>query len=138
MIKKFFKKFLGNNEHSEKQPKRKTKSTYKKNSSNQHPTRTQKDIATKLKEPWVDVISFKINQDNIRNGFYELDWNDYFIIELKKEGYGYDGDPDEEIVGRWFRDICINAAAMEGVDMDERSAGYINVAKLTGGKMEIR
>lgn len=97
-----------------------------------------KDIANKRKEPWVDVIGFKVNQDNIRNGFYELDWNEYFIVELKKEGYGYDGDPDEEIVGRWFKDICINAAIEEGVDMTDRNAGYINVTKLTGGKAEVK
>jgi hypothetical protein len=88
---------------------------------------TAKEIANKKKEPWVDVIGFKVNKDNIRNGFYELDWNDYFIIELKKEEYGFDGDPDEEIVSRWFRDVCMNAAAAEGIDMTDRAAGYLNV-----------
>ncbi len=97
-----------------------------------------KEIATKRKEPWVDVVGFKVNQDNIRNGFYELDWNEYFINELKKEGYGFDGDPEEEIVSRWFRDICTNAAAQEGIDMTDRSAGYINVTKLVGGKAEVK
>jgi hypothetical protein len=97
-----------------------------------------KEIANKRKEAWVDVIGFKVNKDNIRNGFYELDWNEYFITELKQEGYGFDGDPDEEIVARWFRDICINAAAAEGVDMDNRETGYINVTKLTGGKAEVK
>jgi len=99
---------------------------------------TPKEIANKRKEPWVDVLSFKVNQDNIRNGFYELDWNDYFILELKREGYGYDGDPDEEIVDRWFRDICLNAAAETGVDLTNRSAGYINLTKLTGGNAEVQ
>ena len=97
-----------------------------------------KEIANKRKEAWVDVIGFKVNKDNIRNGFYDLDWNEYFITELKQEGYGFDGDPDEEIVARWFRDICINAAAAEGVDMDNRETGYINVTKLTGGKAEVK
>lgn len=98
-----------------------------------------KEIATKKKEPWVDVIGFKVNSDNIRNGFYELDWNDYFIVQLKREEYGFDGDPDEEIVARWFRDICINAATEIGVeDMDDRTSGYINVTKLAGGKAEVK
>lgn len=88
---------------------------------------TEKEIATKRKEPWVDVISFKVNKQNIRNGFYELDWNEYFILELKREEYGFDGDPDEEIVARWFRDVCINAAAAEGINMDARATGYLNV-----------
>lgn len=99
---------------------------------------TPKEVANKRKEPWVDVLSFKVNQDNIRNGFYELDWNDYFILELKREGYGYDGDPDEEIVDRWFRDICLNAAAETGVDLTDRSTGYVNLTKLTGGKAEVK
>lgn len=89
-----------------------------------------KEIATKKKEPWVDVISFNVNKDNIRNGFYELDWNDLFILQLRQEGYGFDGDPEEEIVSRWFRDICLNAAEAEDIDMDERPSGHINVSKL--------
>lgn len=97
-----------------------------------------KEIATKRKEPWVDVIGFKVNQDNIRNGFYELDWNEHFILQLKQEGYGFDGDPAEEIVERWFRDICLNAASDVGIDMTDRATGYINVTKLTGGKAEVK
>lgn len=97
-----------------------------------------KEIATKKKEPWVDVISFNINKDNIRNGFYELDWNEFFIEELKREEYGFEGDPDEEIVSRWFRDICLNAAAAEGIDMTDKSVGYINVTKLANGRSEVK
>lgn len=99
---------------------------------------SSKDIANKRKEPWVDVIGFKVNKDNIKNGFYELDWNDYFIVQLKEEGYGFDGDPDEEVVARWFRDICISAAAAEGIEMDDRASGYINVTKLGDGKAEVK
>jgi chemotaxis regulatin CheY-phosphate phosphatase CheZ len=67
-----------------------------------------KDRATKLKEPWVGVLNTHINKDNIRNGFFELDWNDHFVLKLKQEGYGFDGDLDEEIVDRWFRELCAN------------------------------
>ena len=67
-----------------------------------------KDRATKLKEPWVGVLNTHINQDNIRNGFFELDWNEEFVLKLKQEGYGFDGDKDEEIVDRWFRELCAN------------------------------
>lgn len=99
---------------------------------------SEKEIADKKQEPWVDVIGFKVNKENIRNGFYELDWNDYFVQQLKQEGYGFDGDPDEEIVARWFREICINAAADVGVDMTDRATGYINVTKLADGKAEVK
>ena len=67
-----------------------------------------KERATRKKEPWVGVIQTHVNKDNIRNGFFELDWNEYFIVKLKQEGYGVDGDKDEEIVDRWFRELCAN------------------------------
>jgi hypothetical protein len=69
---------------------------------------TPKDRATKLKEPWVGVLNTHINKDNVRNGFFELDWNEQFVLKLKQEGYGFDGDKDEEIVDRWFRELCAN------------------------------
>lgn len=69
---------------------------------------TPKERATRKKEPWVGVLNTHVNQDNIRNGFFELDWNEHFVLKLKQEGYGYDGDPDEEIVDRWFRELCAN------------------------------
>lgn len=69
---------------------------------------SQKDRATKLKEPWVGVLNTHVNKENVRNGFFELDWNDHFVLKLKQEGYGLDGDKDEEIVDRWFRELCAN------------------------------
>jgi hypothetical protein len=67
-----------------------------------------KERATRKKEPWVGVLDTHVNKDNIRNGFFELDWNDHFVLKLKQEGYGADGDKDEEIVDRWFRELCAN------------------------------
>jgi len=67
-----------------------------------------KERATRKKEPWVGVLETHVNKDNVRNGFFELDWNDLFVLKLKQEGYGEDGDKDEEIVDRWFRELCAN------------------------------
>jgi hypothetical protein len=67
-----------------------------------------KERATRKKEPWVGVLNTHVNSDNIRNGFFELDWNEHFVLKLKQEGYGADGDRDEEIVDRWFRELCAN------------------------------
>jgi hypothetical protein len=69
---------------------------------------SEKDRATRRKEPWVGVINTHVNKDNVRNGFFELDWNDPFVLKLKQEGYGEDGDKEEEIVDRWFRELCAN------------------------------
>lgn len=99
---------------------------------------TPKDRATKKGEPWVSVLDTHVNKDNIRNGFFELDWNEHFVLKLKQEGYGYDGDADEEIVDRWFRDIVRNMLADEGVAEPERvNAGFINVTPLSKGKSEV-
>ena len=97
---------------------------------------TPKERATAKGEPWVAVLDTHVNKDNIRNGFFELDWNEQFVLQLKQVGYGYDGDPEEEIVDRWFRDLARNLLADEGQDTT-RGAGYINVRKLAGGKAEV-
>lgn len=67
-----------------------------------------KERATRKKEPWVSVLDVKVNKENVRNGFFELDWNEYFIAQLKQQGYGEDGDNEEDIVDRWFRELCAN------------------------------
>jgi hypothetical protein len=82
------------------------------------------------------VLETHINKENIRNGFFELDWNEQFVLQLKQAGYGFDGDPDEEIVDRWFRDIVRGMLAEEGMDTS-RGAGYINVVPITKGKSEV-
>lgn len=97
---------------------------------------TPKDRATALNEPWVSVLDTKVNPDNIRNGFFELDWNEHFIVQLKQAGYGFDGDPEEEIVDRWFRDLARNILAEEGQDVT-RGAGYINVIPISQEKSEV-
>jgi hypothetical protein len=95
-----------------------------------------KEYATRRKESWVNVIDMKVNKDNIRNGFFELDWNEYFIKELIQAGYGVDNDLDEEIVDRWFRDIVHGMLEEEGLDTD-RGAGYINVTPIEKGRSEV-
>ena len=91
---------------------------------------TPKEIATAKGEPWVAVLDTHVNKDNIRNGFFELDWNEIFVIQLKQEGYGFDGDPDEEIVDRWFRDLARNMLLAEGQDPN-RNTGSLNVSNIS-------
>ena len=95
-----------------------------------------KAAATRRKKPWVNVLDMQVNQDNIRNGFFELDWNKYFIKELIANGYGTKDDQEEEVVDRWFRDIVYNMLEEEGQSTD-RSAGYINVVPIAKGKSEV-
>ena len=98
--------------------------------------RDPKVYHTRKKEPWVNVIDVKVNEENVRNGFFELDWNEYFIAQLVEAGYGVDNDPEEEIVDRWFRDIVHNMLEADGQDTN-RGAGYINVVPIAKGKSEV-
>jgi|TARA_B110000977_G_C10790737_1_gene382353 hypothetical protein len=88
-----------------------------------------KDLATKKKQPWVGVIDTHINKDNVKNGFFELDWNDLFIKRLIKEGYGVDNDKHEEIVDRWFRELCANVVVDGdfGGPLDGLQTGNIDI-----------
>jgi hypothetical protein len=92
---------------------------------------TPKERATRKKEPWVGVLNTHVNQDNIRNGFFELDWNEFFVLKLKQEGYGAAGDLDEEIVDRWFRELCANVV-VDGDYGGPVDAGSLK-SKLTQG-----
>lgn len=95
-----------------------------------------KDRATRKEEAYISVIDTKINPENIRNGFFELDWNSYFIRDLIFNGYGTEADPEEEIVDRWFRDIVYQMLTDEGLDI-QRGSGYINVVPIAKGKSEV-
>jgi hypothetical protein len=97
---------------------------------------TPKERATARGESWVAVLDTHVNKENVRNGFFELDWNEEFVLQLKQAGYGFDGDPDEEIVDRWFRDLASNMLVEEG-QSPNRGAGYINVSRLPNGKAQV-
>jgi hypothetical protein len=96
-----------------------------------------KERANARGEPYVAVLDTHVNKDNVRNGFFELDWNEHFIVQLKQAGYGFDGDPEEEIVDRWFRDLAGNMLAEAGEQPNRTIGGYINVNRLGNGKAEI-
>jgi hypothetical protein len=97
--------------------------------------KTAKEIATELKEPYIAVLNTHVNPDNIRNGFFELDWNEYFVLQLRTAGYS--GETDEAVVDAWFSELCRNVGAEENIDMERRSSGYININNLGNGKTEV-
>lgn len=98
-------------------------------------SKTEKELATEKKEPWVAVLNTHVNKDNIRNGFFELDWNEYFIVQLR--GAGYIGDTDEAVVDKWFQDLCRNIGAESDIDMERRGSGFINTNNLGNGRTEV-
>ncbi len=96
---------------------------------------TPKERATEAKEPWVAVLDTHVNKENVKNGFFELDWNEYFVLQLRQAGYK--GETDEAVVDLWFQELCKNVGAESGVDMERRGSGFINVNNLGNGKSEV-
>jgi len=94
----------------------------------------EKEAATKKGEPWVAVLDTQVNPDNIRNGFFELDWNNEFIEQLLDAGYK--GETNEEIVDAWFRTIVIQMLEEDGLSTD-RSMGHINVVPIDKGRSSV-
>lgn len=94
----------------------------------------EKAAATAKGEPWVAVLDTQVNPKNIRNGFFELDWNNEFIEQLLDAGYK--GETNEEIVDKWFRSIVIQMLEEDGQSID-RDMGYINVVPLDKDKSEV-
>jgi hypothetical protein len=95
-----------------------------------------KERANRRKEPWVAVLETHVNKDNPANGFFELDWNEYFVLQLRQAGFGLEGDPDEYVVDLWFKTLARNMLSDEGLEMN-RSQGFINVQKLDATRSEI-
>lgn len=94
----------------------------------------EKEEANRLNKPWVAVLDTQVNPDNIRNGFFELDWNNEFIEQLLDAGYK--GESQEEIVDSWFKTIIGQMLEEEGQSTD-REMGYIKTNKIDKGKSEV-
>jgi hypothetical protein len=94
----------------------------------------EKEAATKAGKPWVAVLDTQVNPENIRNGFFELDWNNEFIEQLLDVGYS--GETNEAIVDQWFRTIVTQMLQEDGQDTD-RGMGHINVVPIDKGRSEV-
>ena len=95
----------------------------------------EKKAATKKKQAWVAVLNTHVNEKDIKNGFFELDWNNEFIEQLLDAGYS--GESNEQIVDGCFKDVARNILKEQGFD-PTRGAGYINVgAPNKDGKSEV-
>jgi hypothetical protein len=96
-----------------------------------------KQSATLKGEPYVGVLKTHFNPQEPKNGFFELDWNDKFIEDLMTSGYK--GEKDEEVINKWFNDLCRNIM-LEDMDEDVVDALKENIKEnkkeLGDGKVE--
>jgi len=113
----------------------KIKNMFKKSKAPKNTNMTEKEKATKAKEPWVSVLKTHVDKTNPRNGFFELDWNEYFVQSLKLNGYR--GDTDEKVVDQWFQDLCLNVAKESGQTGDLGGSGHVNRVLRDDGKTEV-
>jgi hypothetical protein len=95
--------------------------------------KTKNTKVQKSEEPMVKVLQVKVNPENPRNGFFELDWNNEFVNMLKQNGYT--GASEEEIVDRWFQSLCRSIGNEQGVDIT--GAGYVQINRRNDGKTEV-
>ena len=102
--------------------------------------KSEKDIATEKGDPYVSVIKVTLDNENVGNGEFELDFNEIFVARLYKAGY--QGKDDYEVVDKWFTDVCRNVV-MENFEqweanqpMDERPR-TIQKKDLGNGKTEV-
>ena len=95
----------------------------------------EKEEATLKGEAWIGVLDTQVNPADIKNGFFELDWNNEFIEQLIDAGYI--GESQEQIVDVWFRTVA-NAVLEEDGDDKDVKTGYINTSKLNDKQSEVK
>ena len=100
----------------------------------------KKNEATIKGEPYVAVINSNYKPEDKLDGLYfEFDWNDLWIEELKANGY--QGFTDDQIVQRWFEDLC-RGVAEDSIPEDDgqpvpfNSGRTINKVRRDGGPTE--
>ena len=89
-----------------------------------------------LEKPWVNVISVGFNEENIQDGYFELDWNEWFIKVLEQGDFR--GNTEEDLVNNWLQTVCQNIA-LEDMDMDDIPVSKdkkVDVKRRDDGKTE--
>lgn len=72
-------------------------------------SKKEKAVADDIQAPYIKVLNIGFEDDNVTQGYFELDWNDLFVQELREAGYG--GQKDEDVVNLWFNDLCRSVAS---------------------------
>lgn len=102
------------------------------------PKKSPKELATEKGEPWVNITSVELDPENIGNGAFELDWNEFFVAKLIRAGYK--GKDDQQIVDQWFQDVCRNVV-LETFEQYEannpRPPTGVQRKDLGGGRSEV-
>jgi hypothetical protein len=117
-----------------------TKPTKPKQKRTTKQSKSAKELATEAREPWVSIISLDVDPENLHQGSFELDWNEYFIARLVKAGYMMSkDDTDADIVDRWFQNVCRHVV-METWEQEQAinpQARFTQRRDIGGGRSEV-
>ncbi len=95
-----------------------------------------KERANILEEPWVNVVSVGFDKDSVQDGFFELDWNPWFIKTLEES---FQGDSEENLVNQWLQAVCQNIALEDMEDLPvtkDKKTTIVDKKTLDDGKAE--
>ena len=102
------------------------------------PKLSAKETATRAGEPWVDILQVNVDPKDINNGAFELDWNDKFLLNLIKQGYKeLESDTDEEIIDRWFKEVCRNVVLETYEQAQADPYNRKDIDPITGAEMRV-
>jgi hypothetical protein len=102
------------------------------------PSKSAKELATENGEPWVSILNVDVDPENIGAGSFELDWNDKFLAQLIRAGYQVKpNEPENEIVDRWFQDVCRNVVLETFEQMEANNPRSNNRRDIGNGRSEI-
>lgn len=102
------------------------------------PKKSAKELATERGEPYVSILSVELDPDNIGSGAFELDWNDKFLAQLVRAGYQVKpNEPENEIVDRWFQDVCRNVVLETFEQMEANNPRGTARKDIGNGRTEI-
>lgn len=103
---------------------------------------SDKEKATAAGEPYVNILKMEVDPNNIHTGAIELDWNDKFVLNLVRAGYKLkDTDTDNDIVDRWFQNVCRNIALemyeQQQADPTNRDMRSVQTRDIGNGRTEV-
>lgn len=87
----------------------------------------EKQTATLKKEPWVHADVRVPNARKPFQGYFDIDWNNYFIEFLESEGFT--GETEEILIERWLKELNSNLMHESGVDDPYEDGGKIKTKR---------
>lgn len=102
------------------------------------PKKTAKELATERGDPYIAILNVELDPENIGAGAFELDWNDKFLAQLVRAGYQVKpNEPENEIVDRWFQDVCRNVVLETYEQMEANNPRTSNRRDIGNGRTEV-